>query len=304
MDKFRKKLEKISHQKEVVKSKHVGKLISKPQKQPIVTRRVSTSSEVRIVAYCICYNEERLIEFYLRHYLDFVNKVIVYDNMSTDRTRDIIRRFSNVEIRDFDTGGTVDNQRYIDVKNNCYKEQRGKADYCIVSDVDEFLYHPNLRRELSKYLEQGITLPRAKGIEMVGDGHDLTPHIPIYKQITLGVRSNMFNKQLIFSPEVDVNFYPGCHNCRPRGNLHKGGLLFVLHYRFLSPEHVYQIYNRNSKRISKNDKKRGWARHYHQSKGTITKRYLELKKRRKPIQKIFEELWINSESVSENSGKS
>ena len=45
------------------------------------------------------------------------------------------------EVIPYSTGGKINDFKYLEIKNNAWKKSRGKADWVIVVDMDEFLYH-------------------------------------------------------------------------------------------------------------------------------------------------------------------
>src|SRR6516165_10860911 len=117
--------------------------------------------------YALAWNEEVIMPYFLRYYSDFCDKIVIYDNESTDKTVEIVNSFPNTEIRSWNSNNQIDDHLYLRVKNNCYKESRGIADWVIVGDADEFLFHPNLKERLEYYKEAGITLPKVTGYDMV-----------------------------------------------------------------------------------------------------------------------------------------
>ena len=122
---------------------------------------------MRLHIYTVCWNEQELLPYYLRHYSQFAERIVVYDNQSTDATADIVRACSKAEHRIYDTGGVFDDPEILRIKNTAYKESRGQADFVVVGDVDEILYHPQMADLLQKYKREGVTLPKTRGIDMV-----------------------------------------------------------------------------------------------------------------------------------------
>lgn len=78
-----------------------------------------------------------------------VTKAIVYDNESTDGSKEYLQQFDWIEVRTFQTDGMNDSiQR--DIKENSWKESKGLADYVIVCDLDEVIYSKNISSTLQK----------------------------------------------------------------------------------------------------------------------------------------------------------
>jgi glycosyltransferase involved in cell wall biosynthesis len=51
--------------------------------------------------YTFGWNEMRMLPFFIRHYEPFVDKIVFYDDGSTDGTLDLLAAKQNVEIRGF-----------------------------------------------------------------------------------------------------------------------------------------------------------------------------------------------------------
>lgn len=111
-----------------------------------------------ITVMTIPHNECEMMPFFIRHYRPIADRIVVYDNASTDGTAEIARQMGcevtpiagvNGELRDW---------------WNCSKKAAAGrelgGDWMIVPDVDEFLYHPDLWALLITYAQQGVTLPR------------------------------------------------------------------------------------------------------------------------------------------------
>ena len=68
-------------------------------------KNVKYANFMKVWAYVIAWNEELMLPYYLRHYSTFCDKIIVYDNMSTDSTRMIAESYGDlVEVVPFDSG--------------------------------------------------------------------------------------------------------------------------------------------------------------------------------------------------------
>ena len=93
-----------------------------------------------IEIYTVCYNEEMILPYFMRHYSQY-GKIIIYDNYSTDNSVKIAE-VGGAEVRLFDTKGQFDDITNLGIKEHCWRGS--KADWCIIIDMDEFIYHPNL----------------------------------------------------------------------------------------------------------------------------------------------------------------
>ena len=53
--------------------------------------------------------------------------------------------------------------------HECWKRSRGSADWVIVIDIDEHLFHPDLTEVLMRYKTLGITIVPALGYQMISE---------------------------------------------------------------------------------------------------------------------------------------
>lgn len=217
-----------------------------------------------IEVFTICYNEEKMLPFFLNHYSSFCDKITIFDNQSTDKTKDLLERFDKclIDHRMYDTGNTLNDSVYLEIKNNCWKTS--KSDYVIVVDCDEFLYHTNLKQYLC---DNPHTIYKPTGYDMVCDTFPEGSNI---LDIKTGVRSPNYDKLVIFSPSKigDINYLLGCHQAIPlditRQNVtpQLSDELKLLHYKNLSFEYRYQKHVAYLNRLSSFNKDTGSGIHY------------------------------------------
>lgn len=250
---------------------------------------------MKIWAYVTVWNEEKMLPYYLRHYSTFCERIIVLDNQSTDSTLMICKKYANVEVREYNTSDTFNDYVHLDLKHACVVEANGKADYIIVSDCDEFIYHPNIV-EFLKENKSPVIFPA--GFQMVshyfpkGDGQ-------IYDEIKDGVPDPWYSKPILINPNKieSLQWIEGCHEInlnskyngdilhpvpteiRPIGewNGHPWGRwkmqfeilntfnsfpIKLLHYKFMGAEYVRSRYTQYSLRNSEQNKNSGLANHY------------------------------------------
>ena len=166
---------------------------------------------MKIACYALAYNEEVILPSFIEHYNKFCDKIVIYDNMSTDNTKQIALD-NGCEVISWEApGGGLNDQSYLDIKSNCYKENRGSYDWVITVDSDEFYSHKGgvdgLVSCLEDYTKLGVTLPKVTGYNMVGtDDNNLD-----INKITKGVRDVSYSKRCIFNPMLNMKWDFGCH---------------------------------------------------------------------------------------------
>ena len=111
----------------------------------------------KIHAYVVCWNEMDNIPFVVDYWKRFAERVIVYDNGSDDGSVEYLTQYPWIEVRQFKTNG-FDDTANMNIKNSCWKESIGIADFVVVSDLDECLYSPVLESELDYMKANDITI--------------------------------------------------------------------------------------------------------------------------------------------------
>ena len=217
--------------------------------------------------YTVCWNEERIAPYFMDYYSQFVDAFYIYDNMSSDSTVERVSRYKNVTVIPFDTKGTFDEATLLQIRNKEWKQSRGRADFAIVCDMDEFLYHPELMSLLHLLKRHSFTLVKPCGYNMVSE------HLPefdgvhsITQLINTGIDAKKnYSKSILFSPVLkEINFSPGCHKCAPVGPVKQfqSSRLKLLHYKFVDRELILQKTRECQARLSETNKRHGWSRHY------------------------------------------
>lgn len=217
-----------------------------------------------IHAHILAYNEEKILPFTLDYYSTFCEKIFIYDNMSDDNSDEIYKRYDKVTVIKWDSKSEINELNYINIKSNGYKQYSRDADWVIVCDCDEFLYHPRLLDKLSYYKENGITVPKINGHDMVSDKFPEYDGELITKKIKTGSEVYPpFCKNIIFNPKLNVEYGIGGHSFNSNNTiLSNSAELKLLHYKFLSVEYVENIYKLRAERLSEFNKQNKFGEHY------------------------------------------
>ena len=230
-------------------------------------------------AFFICFNEENILPHLLKYYLSFCEKVTILDNNSTDKSVEIINSFHNTEVIPYDSNNEVNDSIYIKLKNHVWKSSVGYADYVIVGDCDEFLYHENMEEFLIQSKQNGITLFKPEGFHMVAD-EDFTLNLDddLIGLVKSGIKLNVLDKLMIFDCNqiININYNFGCHTANPQGviKLHEYDGLKMLHYKFLGVENYVYRNSLRRERLSQFNKQYGLGTYYLYSDGENVNDYL------------------------------
>ena len=191
-----------------------------------------------IYLFIVCYNESFILPHILKHY-DYVTKIFIYDNCSSDNSVDIALKDSRCEIIYYSS--KFCDKTNQDIKNNCWKQYRKSCHYCIVCDADEFLYHSSgifnllLLAKKNNILYSYLDIT---GINMVSSDTEFTDNEYLYKQINTGYIDKNYSKNIIFCPFLikEINYSPGSHSFRPESYSNKfiiGPKCILLHFKYI-----------------------------------------------------------------------
>ena len=217
--------------------------------------------------YAVCWNEERILPFMLDHYGHFVDHFTIFDNHSTDKTAYIVSTYHNVQLISFGNPNIFDDGENRRIKNTCWKQSRGKADWVIVCDMDEFLYQPDIENCLQELSQKKVSLPKTEGYEMYSELFPTyTTGIMLTDTVQNGVRSTWLDKRILFDPHriVDINYSVGAHQAEPTGIVRQSsdGPFKVLHYKHMGLDYLLERYRKLGERLSDYNRTNKFGTHY------------------------------------------
>lgn len=207
--------------------------------------------------YTIAYNEEVFLKFFIDHYRSrFPNcKIVVYDNMSTDNTVKIAKD-NNCEVIQYNTNNQIQDSKYLEIKNNCWKS--ATTDWVAVCDVDELVFIN--AEELSKEDSYGATIINFEGYNMVNLEENFD-----FQNIKYGERSQGFDKRYLFNRRhlKEINYSSGCHYANPVGAIKYSSKQYLAgHFKCLNVEYVVSRHKMFGARLSDENKRYGWGHQY------------------------------------------
>lgn len=227
----------------------------------------------QITIFTIAWNEEFFLPFFIAHYRkNFPDcRIVVYDNESTDNTKDIALT-AGCEVETFNTGNTLSDHTYLAIKNNCWKT--AQTDWVMVCDIDE----------LCQITEEDLTKERGSVIRFQGwnlvnqfDNMDVA-------SMSVGVRAPSYDKLYCFKrTEVqEINYLYGCHRADPRGNIKMSAKLFkCFHYKYINLDYIIKRHALFAARMSEHNREKGLGIHYLYTPEEITKEFNEARRNAK-----------------------
>jgi hypothetical protein len=168
--------------------------------------------DVSIWTYTVGWNEEINIQLYIAHYTQFANKLIIYDNESTDRMIEIAQLCRKVEIRKQEATHGLNDREKSNLLGSAWeevKQLKTSVDFVVVGDIDELAFLGNMK-ELAKKepLANVWKCDFWNPVKIYSAPFD--PVIALYKQGAYGFFSGQ--KPLIFKPVFEkLQIDPGQH---------------------------------------------------------------------------------------------
>jgi hypothetical protein len=209
--------------------------------------------------HVLCWNEEKIIPYFLKHYENFVSNIYVYDNISNDNSVKLLKSHPKVTVIPYDTNGEIRDDIYLQIKNNAWKNSTDKADIVIVCDMDEFLYSNDLKKSINKFYESDATVIKPTGYDMVVNDFQFNHGDKLTNLVKTGYKNNLFDKLVMFKTKniTEINYNGGCHVAAPRGDKIKlfEGEFLLLHYKRLGLKYFLNKMSDYKKRLSEFNKK-------------------------------------------------
>lgn len=196
--------------------------------------------------YTMTWNEADMLGFFFRHYNPWVDRYVIYDNGSTDDTLKLLHAHPKVELRRFERTAAdsfVLSQQHL--QNHVWKESRGRADWVVMTALDEHLHVPGqpMKEYLRKCRRHGITCIFGLGYQML-TREMARPDELLCQTHTLGAPFDDMSKLSLFNPDAleATRFEVGRHLAAPTGRIKMPwrDRLLVLHYKHLGYERAFR----------------------------------------------------------------
>lgn len=113
---------------------------------------------MKIWANTIVHNEENFIWFAIMSVVDFVDKVLIYDTGSTDKTLEIIKEIQKIKGDKiiFKEVGIVDKNQFTKVRQEML--EKSECDWILIVDGDEIWWESSIREIIGKIYKDGSSI--------------------------------------------------------------------------------------------------------------------------------------------------
>lgn len=231
---------------------------------------------IKLYGVTLAYNEAKMIPYVMAYHerLGF-DKLIVYDNESTDNTVELIKQYPFVEVRTFSTGNHMDDETHSKLKSDTIREFAGEENaWLYVGDFDEVLYYNgNFKDFLSAMDSSGCTYYNGQLINLVRREFPETDKLAHETADIFNYFGDGGNKTTLIkaSGSRSVRFTPGAHSVTVSHTLPAKSInsvtsdLKAFHLKFIDYNNAINKMKNAVLRFSDRNKQCGYGSHYYRN---------------------------------------
>lgn len=227
---------------------------------------------VNVNIFILCYNEQVLLPKTIEHYRKYLPNcnITIYDNESTDNSVNIAQELG-CNIISWNSGNKIDDYKYLEIKNNCWKKLNDS--WVIMIDMDEWLCVSE--NDLLNEQLNGTSVLQTRGYNIVGESNSATLDDIDIHSLAKGVYKKGLSKLLCFyRPKIiNMNYEPGAHVAKPIGTIKYSKKEYInKHMSLLGlPFYSKKMHDRYVR--SHEMQKKGLATHYTDNNKEIKERH-------------------------------
>jgi len=188
----------------------------------------------KVWVFAICWNEVQMMPFFLRHYSTFADRIIIWDEESTDGTRQLVEACPKAELKNWPFKG-LDDEAFLLAVNNWWKPYRARCDWVLWADADELLHHPAPLEALEK--ASGDIVP-ATGYALIANNGFPNSCAQIYDEIRTGARQENYDKRILWRSRTDITHTIGRHTYAGQWPKSNGRICSDLGFKLLHCHHA------------------------------------------------------------------
>ena len=204
-----------------------------------------------------------MLPWYLRHYEQYADEIVLYDDASDDGSRTIAACCPLVTLKEWPFQSGLHDHDMMTLWQVAMEDaERDGFDWLAMPDIDEILWHPaGLRAVCSRADQRRYEVIASSGWNMTGDGLPQDDgESQIWELLYTGVRAPVYSKPIIVKPSAAdaISWNLGRHaleNCAPKLS---PPMVKLLHYRYLGHDYTARRNARNYARVGP-DKACAWS---------------------------------------------
>ena len=231
---------------------------------------------IKLYGVTLAYNEAKMVPYVMAYHerLGF-DKLIVYDNESTDNTVELLKQYPFVEVRTFSTGNRMDDETHSRLKSNTIMEFAGEENaWVYVGDFDEVLYYDgNFKEFIASMDASGCTYYNGQLINLVRREFPETDKLAHETAEIFNYFGDGGNKTTLIKADGlnGINHTPGAHIATVSHRLDSKSInsvssdLKAFHLKFID---YYSAINKMKNavlRFSDRNKRCGYGSHYYRN---------------------------------------
>lgn len=232
---------------------------------------------MKLFGLTFTYNEEAMIPYVIPYLKKMgFNKLIVYDNQSTDNTVKLLKQESFIEVRVLNTNGSKSNKAIIEKKNEVWKEFKKYTDkedvWMFVSDFDEVIYKKDFKNELEKFSKLGYNYLNQDMFETISEKFPPLNGKLLHENVTRGnfwgCTSTGGCKMTLFKINdfETISYVPGAHRVTVKMNKEAKSLSTCgfksFHIKYIDREYCLNRKNLAKMRRGPIDRLHGFGKQY------------------------------------------
>jgi glycosyltransferase involved in cell wall biosynthesis len=209
----------------------------------------------------VAHNEEKMIKYFIEHYLPVARNIYILDHESTDNMAEVAKSYGE-KIKVIPIQFKFSNILLSIIKAQFSKQL--DADFVIACDTDELLFPRNIIPILEKCKADGITVPLTTGYHMLNESFDFKSNIYDIKR---AYKDTHFDKKIIFDPKIDIEWSVGQHFTVPKGcgngyQESTQSLFELRHYKYINLEYIIDRNNVVAGRLNQQELNMGMGVHH------------------------------------------